>query len=70
MSKLFDTWVENEFKEITRLANEYKNKVKEYGEVCVDKFSDLPRVKHIYKNFKFFVDHNLHEHLKTEFEKL
>ena len=64
MSKEFDDWVALDRKELSSIAEDFKNKTKMYGHVVQEKFSELPKVKHIYEKFEFFIKHNLHDHLK------
>ena len=70
MSKEFDDWVGLDMKELSNLAEDFKNKAKLYGNVVQEKFSELPKVKHIFEKFEFFVRHDLHDHLKEQFEEV
>ena len=65
MSKEFDNWVQFDRQELSTLSEDFQNKTKVYGNVVQEKFSELPKVKHIFEKFEFFVKHDLHEQLKV-----
>ena len=61
MSDEFDRWIEQDIIEMKELAEQFTEKVKQYGELCDNKFGELEKVKFIVEKIQFFVTHKLHD---------